>query len=254
MIAATGAPGAAIHLLGSYDSLAQFELDHPTGSPGDAWLVEGDLFVADENGHWVNVGHIRGATGATGPQGIPGIQGPQGVTGPAGAQGIPGTQGMEGPQGPEGAYGATGSEGPAGLQGPAGTPGIQGAQGKIGPTGPMGQGINLRGAYSSWEEFESAGVTGELGDAWLVGQTLYVLDIHGEWIPAGEIKGEIGNAGPQGLQGVQGTQGNPGPQGPRGPAGPEGPRGVQGPRGPQGPISSTAKPNKKTIQIKSLSG
>ena len=77
----TGAPGAAIHLLGSYDSLAQFELDHPTGTPGDAWLVEGDLFVADENGNWVNVGHIQGATGATGPAG------PQGDAGPTGADG-----------------------------------------------------------------------------------------------------------------------------------------------------------------------
>ena len=72
----TGAPGTAIHLLGSYDSLAQFELDHLTGTPGDAWLVEGDLYVADESGHWVNAGRIQGATGVTGAQGVTGATGP----------------------------------------------------------------------------------------------------------------------------------------------------------------------------------
>jgi hypothetical protein len=46
-----------------------------------------------------------GATGATGPQGDPGIQGPVGATGATGPQGDPGIQG------PAGATGATGPSG-----------------------------------------------------------------------------------------------------------------------------------------------
>ncbi|MCL2105766.1 MAG: hypothetical protein FWH26_01680 [Oscillospiraceae bacterium] len=69
----------------------------------------------------------------------------------------------------------------------------------------------------------------------MVGQTLYVMDENGQWLPQGEIRGELGPVGPQGIQGIQGIQGNPGPQGVRGPAGAEGPRGIAGPRGPVGP-------------------
>ena len=218
-----GATGTGINVLGSYSSYGQFISEHPTGNPGDAWLVAGELFVADPDGQWVSAGQIEG---------------PPGPAGPAGTQGLQGPQGIEGPEGLEGPRGATGADGSPGY-GVTGATGIQGEQGDRGPTGPMGQGINLRGAYPSYEEFLAAGVTGVLGDAWMVGSTLYVMDVHGNWIPQGQILGEMGPAGPTGLQGVQGIQGNPGPEGPPGPRGAEGPRGPLGPRGLQGLMGPT---------------
>lgn len=64
-----------------------------------------------------------------GPQGIPGMvgpQGPQGDTGPQGAQGVPGSQGVPGPQGPSGPQGPAGSSSVSGYEivrvtGPVGT-------------------------------------------------------------------------------------------------------------------------------------
>ncbi|AUC14588.1 hypothetical protein BTO06_05305, partial [Tenacibaculum sp. SZ-18] len=64
-----------------------------------------------------------GATGPTGPQGIPGNNGTDGVTGPTGPQGI---QGIPGNNGTDGATGPTG---------PQGNDGTNGATGPTGPTG-----------------------------------------------------------------------------------------------------------------------
>jgi hypothetical protein len=57
---------------------------------------------------------------ATGPEGPPGAEGPQGETGATGPMG---------PEGPQGETGATGPMGPPGAEGP---------QGETGATGPMG--------------------------------------------------------------------------------------------------------------------
>ena len=56
-----GEPGTGVNILGEKDS----EDDLPaTGKPGDAWLINGDLFVWDgENGEWVDVGSIQGPQG-----------------------------------------------------------------------------------------------------------------------------------------------------------------------------------------------
>lgn len=56
-----------------------------SGSPGDAYLVQGDLYVWDDDASdWVNVGTIQGPQGPTGPTGP---TGEEGVTGPTGPQG-----------------------------------------------------------------------------------------------------------------------------------------------------------------------
>ena len=219
----TGATGTGINVLGSYTTYGEFIAAHPPGSgnPGDAYIVAGELFVADLDGNWVSAGHIEG---------------PAGPTGPAGAAGAPGPEGIEGPRG------ATGADGTPGQQGLIGPTGPQGAQGGLGPTGPIGQGIDLKGAYPSATEFLDADVPGVLGDAWIAGSTLYVMDVHGNWIPQGQILGERGPAGATGIQGIQGNPGPQGPEGPPGPRGPEGARGPQGPRGYQGDPGPTGPP------------
>ena len=75
---------------------------------------------------WSFVGCIKGAKGATGPQGATGATGPKGdkgATGATGPKGDTGATGATGPQGPKGDTGATGATGPRGPQGATGATG-----------------------------------------------------------------------------------------------------------------------------------
>ena len=113
-----GKDGAGVNILGSKDSASALP---STGSAGDAWLVNGYLYVWDvTKKNWSNVGNIQG------PQGI---QGPAGAAGAVGPQGPQGETGATGPQGPKGETGATGPQGPIGETGPQG------------PTGATGKGV-----------------------------------------------------------------------------------------------------------------
>ena len=80
---ATGAAGTSVTILGEYADLAALQAAHPTGSPGDSYLVEsGDLYVWSANtSEWVNVGNIEGPTGPTGATGDTGPTGPAGDAG-----------------------------------------------------------------------------------------------------------------------------------------------------------------------------
>ena len=91
----TGATGAGLSIKGSYDTYQELINAHPTGNPGDAYLVDGYLYVWDGT-TWDNVGNIKGEkgdTGDTGPQGISGVKGDTGDTGPVGATGATGATG-----------------------------------------------------------------------------------------------------------------------------------------------------------------
>ena len=76
-----GEAGAGLAIVGSAESAAELPA---SGTTGDGYLVEGDLFVWD-GAAWVDAGPVRG------PQGEAGPAGPAGATGPAGPQGLPGT-------------------------------------------------------------------------------------------------------------------------------------------------------------------
>lgn len=80
-----GQDGTSLQVLGSYEDYPTFIAAHPIGNPGDAWFVDGSLYVWDASaGAWDNVGYLRGPQGI---QGIQGVQGEQGIQGPQGAQG-----------------------------------------------------------------------------------------------------------------------------------------------------------------------
>ncbi len=81
---------------------------------------------------------LQGPAGATGPQGLPGLTGPVGPAGPTGAQGPSGALGVAGPQGTTGPTGAVGPTGASGVQGAQGLAGPQGATGATGPAGNQG--------------------------------------------------------------------------------------------------------------------
>ena len=57
----TGKPGQGITILGAYDSEEALRKAHPTGNPGDAYMVGEYLYVWDvDTGDWKNAGMLRG--------------------------------------------------------------------------------------------------------------------------------------------------------------------------------------------------
>ena len=76
--------------------------------------VDGNIWVCDGQGTWINSGPVQGPQGAEGPSGpsgsagVQGEQGIQGIQGPQGFQGVKGDTGADGTNGTDGATGATG--------------------------------------------------------------------------------------------------------------------------------------------------
>ncbi|WP_407377494.1 collagen-like protein, partial [Methanobrevibacter sp.] len=63
-IGETGASGTSITIKGSYDTYQELINAHPTGNDGDAYIVNGSLYVWDGTA-WDNVGNIKGEKGDT---------------------------------------------------------------------------------------------------------------------------------------------------------------------------------------------
>ena len=87
-----------------------------------------------------------------------------------------------------------GPEGPAGPQGPQGEDGPQGPQGPIGPEGPQGvqgetgAGLEILDRYATLAELEAAHPTGNPGDAYMVGDHLYIWSVStSAWVDAGTL-------------------------------------------------------------------
>ncbi len=105
----------------------------------------------------------------------------------------------------------------------------------FGPTGPMGKSLTILGSFSNYEELIKSHPTANVGDAYIVGDNLYVWTNDDKiWLDVGPIKGPQGEIGPTGPQGIQGLQGVPGKQGIPGPQGIQGEKGLPGPQGTPG--------------------
>lgn len=63
-----GVDGTSVTILGSYNTLAELQAAHPTGSDGDAYMVAGDLYVWNGSA-WEDVGQIQGQRGPAGANG-----------------------------------------------------------------------------------------------------------------------------------------------------------------------------------------
>lgn len=159
----TGATGVGTLIKGSYNTYEELIHDHPTGNSGDAYIVNGSLYVWSSNA-WENVGNIKGDTGDTGPQGVKGDTGAKGDTGNTGAKGDTGASGyspsisvdhadrtiiidseessdiisFDELKGDTGATGDKGDTGNTGATGATGATGKTGAKGDTGDTGPKG--------------------------------------------------------------------------------------------------------------------
>ena len=60
-----GADGTSVTIKGSYNTLAELQAAHPTGSSGDAYMVGTDLYVWNGSA-WEDVGQIQGPQGPAG--------------------------------------------------------------------------------------------------------------------------------------------------------------------------------------------
>lgn len=182
-----GADGTGVTILGSYDSEGALTEAHPTGSAGDAYLVDGDLYVwSATDSEWKNVGTIQGPKGDKGDKGDTGTAATVTVstttTGEAGTQavvvnegtdsaavlkftipqGAKGEQGEQGPQGLQGIQGEKGDTGETGPQGPQGEPGEKGEKGDTGEKGDKGDtGASGPGVSVGTGSPSSAGQAGE---------------------------------------------------------------------------------------------
>lgn len=254
-----GKEGTGVNILGSYDSEQELNTAHPTGNPGDAYLINGDLYVWDAtNNRWKNVGNIKGPVGDQGPQGPKGengtngtdgkdgAQGPQGPAGANGTNGTNGKDGYQGPQGPKGPAGANGTNGTNGRdgyqgpQGPKGTDGTNGTDGKRGSAFYIATAGTLTG--TSIQKSNVAGyATVTTGDTIIdmYGNVRVVKTVstssYGDFTYDNTGLNVMGPQGPQGPAGSNGTNGTDGYQGPQGPMGSNGTNGRDGAQGPQGP-------------------
>lgn len=62
-----GVDGTGVTILGSYNTLNELHTAHPTGNAGDAYIVDGNLYVwAVDDATWENVGNIKGPAGKDG--------------------------------------------------------------------------------------------------------------------------------------------------------------------------------------------
>ena len=160
-----GKDGTGVTIKGSYDSEEALKAAHPTGVAGDAYLINGNLYVwSDTASDWNNVGEIKGPKGDKGDpflysdfteEQLTALKGPKGDAGASAGFGTP-TASINNSTGiPSVAISASGSntakifnfefknlkgnqgeKGDVGAQGPAG---LQGEQGPIGPQGPKGE-------------------------------------------------------------------------------------------------------------------
>lgn len=70
VLALKGSDGTSVNILGSYNTLEELKAAHPTGNVGDAYIIQGNMYVwcADSNS-WDNVGNIQGPSGKDGEAG-----------------------------------------------------------------------------------------------------------------------------------------------------------------------------------------
>lgn len=83
-----GPRGDGINILGTYASEEELRQEHPTGSDGDAYLINRDIWIWTDN-DWKNGGQIQG------PQGIQGEKGEDGKDGANGTDGYTPVRGKD---------------------------------------------------------------------------------------------------------------------------------------------------------------
>lgn len=118
-----GEPGTGFNVVGIVPTVEDLPETAEQGSMYNVGTEAPYHVYMYNEGEWVDLGVLSGATGPRGPKGE---KGDKGDTGSAGATG------PQGPQGPQGIQGETGAQGPQGIQGETGATGPQGPKGDPG--------------------------------------------------------------------------------------------------------------------------
>lgn len=230
-----GDPGTSLIFKGQVDTSTSLP---PTAQQNDAYQAQDTKDVWIWTGSkFENFGKLQGPKGDTGEQGIQGIPG---------IKGDKGDQGIQGVQGPKGDKGETGAKGDTGLKGDTGEQGPKGDKGDPGKDGADGTSIKILGKLNSEDELPP---TGNIGDAYIIGLSIWVWSKNNNWINVGDFKGPKGDKGDQGIQGPKGETGAIGPKGEVGATGAVGPIGPQGPRGERGPQGIQGVPGKDGTSV-----
>ena len=205
-----GPQGTGLTILGSFDSMEDLPSDIPEGDVGQAYIVAGDLYVWTGS-EWRNVGYVQGPQGKPGEKGDPftfedfteeqlaslkGERGEKGDPGEAGRDGVSATHEWNGT-----VLTVTTASGTTSAN-------LKGEPGKD------GTGVTILGSYATEEALKAAHPTGNAGDSYLVGGSLYVWsETEAAWDNVGNIQGPRGEQGVQGIQGVPGRDGAAGKDG-----------------------------------------
>lgn len=230
-----GDPGTSLTFKGHVDTSTSLP---PTAQQNDAYQAQDTKDVWIWTGSkFENFGKLQGPKGDTGEQGIQGIPG---------VKGDKGDQGIQGVQGPKGDKGETGAKGDTGLKGDTGEQGPKGDKGDPGKDGADGTSIKILGKLNSEDELPPIG---NIGDAYIIGLSIWVWSKNNNWINVGDFKGPKGDKGDQGIQGDKGETGAIGPKGEVGATGAVGPIGPQGPRGERGPQGIQGVPGKDGTSV-----
>ena len=183
-----GKDGTGVTILGSYDTVKEWEAAALTGVEGDSYLVDGNLYVWDAvNSTWKDVGTIQGDPGKDGKSAYEvakstGFEGDEvaWLASLKGADGAKGDTGEQGPQGEAFTYDDFTEEQLAALKGDKGDKGDTGEQGPQGEKGDTGEaGATGADGKSAYEVAVDSGATTAATEA--------------EWIAS--LKGEKGDAG-----------------------------------------------------------
>jgi hypothetical protein len=174
----TGPAGPTGTFVGGYTNPAQLQAEHPTGRPGEFYLVNKRAFGFDPiTNSWRDIGPLGGPTGPAGPTEGAGAMPPIAV-------------------GPNGNWTINGQD--------TGTP----AKGATGEAGAVG---TIVGSYPNPAALQAARPNGPAGVYYLVGRDLYGFDPNTRlWFRIGPIAGPTGPTGTGGKAPtiVPGTNGN----------------------------------------------
>lgn len=212
-----GEQGTGVTILGSYESEEALNTAQPTGSVGDSYLVNGELYVWSETeATWINVGTIKGEKGDKGDKGDTGANGLNGANGTNGKDGIspvvtttPITGGTK--------ITITDANGDTSFNIMNGS---DGADGQDGADGTDGKDITIASIVESEEDDGENVVTFSTGE---------IVTI------------KNGSKGSQGEQGIQGIQGEKGDKGDKGDTGEQGIQGDKGDKGDKGDTGATGE-------------
>ena len=204
----TGATGAGLTIKGSYNTYEELIAEHPQGSDGDGYLVNGSLYVWG-GASWENVGNIKGDTGDVGPKGDTDDAftfedfTPEQLAN------------LKGPKGDTGDKGQTGSKGDTGANGFSPTVNVNHQDKEIIITSEESS------VAISFDELKGdTGASGAKGDTGATGKAFEFSDFTPEQLAS--LKGATGDKGDTGNTGSKGDTGTKGDTGAKGDTGPKG--------------------------------